>query len=414
MPCPFTNPANLINPQAMFKSLRDERPVYFDDTIGAYIVSRHEDVNAVFKQPNLYSSALALFASYNYEDVVNGILNEKAYGAFQSILPMTDPPEHTRIRSALNLAFSSKRVAQFQVYIEEVIDELITAFIDDGEFEVMSQLAVPLPVSIIAHLLSVPRERSADIKRWTQSYTACAGNRISSEDEAIKVGNDLAEMQQYIIGHINERRDSDQDDVLTDIIKAEVDGKRLTDPEILAVAAAFLVAGHETGSVVITSIIKTLAEDPGLVEFLRAADERAYKVFIEEILRKNPPVRMLPRVTTQDTELRGVAIPAGSQVLIMMGAANEDEAVFGDNAGELQADRRNANRHLSFGAGPHICIGNMLARTELKSLLEAIVSRMDNIKLVNPDIPMSDYSPVVLDLNLHLHKLQVSFDKRSA
>jgi cytochrome P450 len=410
----FADPQTLIKPDLEFARLRQQKPVYFDETLQAFVVSRYDDVKDVFTRPEVFSSALALFNGYNYENIVTEILETSGHGAFQSILPMTDPPEHTRIRQTLNQVFSSRRIAKFQEYIEGVIDDLISNFINEGRVEVMSQLAVPLPVSIIAHLLSVPTERAADIKRWTQSYTACAGNRIASEEEARRVGSDLAEMQNFIVAHIKERREHRVDDILTDIVTAKTpNGESLTDGEILAIAAAFLVAGHETGSLVIVSLFKTLAENPSLVGYLRDAKDQdaTYRVFLDELLRLNPPVRMLPRVSTSDTQIADVPVPAGSLVMILLSSANQDEALFGEEPGELVPDRKNANRHLSFGAGPHICIGNMLARTELKCLLDAVVSRLDNIRLCEPNPPLTDYSPVVLDINIHLHRLEVTFDK---
>jgi cytochrome P450 len=414
----FTNPETLVNPTPFFNQLRHERPVYFDEALNAYIVAAYKDVHSVLNQPNTFSSALALFHAYKFEEVVNGILLEKAHGPFAPILPMTDPPEHTRVRAALNLAFSKPRMMKFQKYIENSIEELFNGFLDSGRMEVMKELAVPLPVSVIAHLLDVPRERHSDIKRWTQAYTSCAGNRIRTEEEAVRIGNELADMQNFIAGHIENRRKKGQeyDDVLNDLVNSN--GGGLSDAEILAIAAGFLVAGHETGSLIIVSILKTLAENPSMVEYLRniAGEEKdkAYQTFIEEALRINAPVRMLPRVTTADAEVSGVAVPAGSLVFVVMASANMDEAVFGDNSEAFELDRKNASRHLTFGTGPHICIGNQLARMELKCLLKAIIDKMDDIKLADTQITLEDYSPVVLDINVHLNKLNITFKKTAA
>lgn len=225
-------------------------------------------------------------------------------------------------------------------------------------------------------------------------------------------------MQNFIAGHIENRRNKSQeyDDVLNDLVNGN--NGALSDAEILAIAAGFLVAGHETGSLIIVSIFKTLAENPSLVEYLRTAKDdekdKAYQTFIEEALRINAPVRMLPRVTTADTEVSGVAIPAGSLVFVVMASANMDEAVFGENSEAFEADRKNASRHLTFGTGPHICIGNQLARMELKCLLKATIDRMDDIRLADTPITPADYSPVVLDINIHLNKLNITFKKATA
>lgn len=414
----FTNPEVLANPTPFFNELRHERPVYFDEALNAYVVAAYKDVHSVLNQPNTFSSALALFHAYNFEEIVNEILVEKARGPFAPILPMTDPPEHTRVRSVLNLAFSKPRMAKFQGYIENAVEDLFNGFLDSGHMEVMQELAVPLPVSIIAHLLSVPRERHSDIKRWTQAYTACAGNRIRTQEEAVRIGNELADMQNFIAGHIESRRQNGQeyDDVLNDLVNGN--NGALSDAEILAIAAAFLVAGHETGSLIIVAIFKTLAENPALVEYLRNVNdeekEKAYQTFIEEALRVNAPVRMLPRVTTADADVSGVTIPAGSLVFVLLASGNMDESTFGDDSETFVPDRKNASRHLSFGAGPHICIGNQLARMELKCLLKAAIDKMDDIKLGDTPITLADYSPVVLDINLHLNKLNITFKKATA
>lgn len=414
----FTNPETLIDPTSFFKSLRHERPVYFDEALNAYVITTYKDVHSVLNQPNTFSSALALFHAYKFEEVVNEILIEKAHGPFAPILPMTDPPEHTRVRAVLNLAFSKPRVAKFQEYIEDVVEKLFNGFLDSGQMEVMKELAVPLPVSVIAHLLDVPPERHSDIKRWTQAYTACAGNRIHTHEEAVRIANELADMQNFIVGHIESRRNKreEYDDVLNDLVNGN--NGALSDAEILAIAAGFLVAGHETGSLIIVSIFKTLAENPSLVEYLRGVKgeekEKAYQTFIEEALRLNAPVRMLPRVTTEEAEVSGVTIPAGSLVFVVMASGNMDESFFGENSETFVPDRKNAARHLSFGTGPHICIGNQLARVELKCLLKATIEKMDDIKLSDTAISLNDYSPVVLDINVHLNKLNITFKRAVA
>lgn len=404
-----------IDGSALYKELRAERPVYFDNEIQMFVISRHEDILSVLRQPNLFSSALALFHSYQFEDVVTKILNEKAHGPFKRVLPMTDPPEHTRVRSMVNQAFSIRRVGKIQDYIEKLVQDLIDGFIDDGKVEIVSKLAIPLPVTVIGDLLCVPRERWADVRRWTNAYTACAGNRLSSVEEAERLGNDLAEMQNFVFSHIESRRTQPGDDVITDLLSARAgDHAPLDDNEILAIAVAFLGAGHETSTVAITSAVKQLALHPEIMRELREAPDQnaACRAFCEEVLRIEPPLNALPRVATADTEIGGVVIPSGSRVLIIGASGNRDEAVFGADAEKFCPGRQNSSKHLTFGGGVHQCLGNMLARAELKSVVQAMVNRFDSITLVNPNMPLTDYHPVIMDLNYRLKKLDVEFVKR--
>lgn len=411
----FTDPMTLINPSAFFKSLRDEKPVYFDEVIGAYIVSKFDDVGYVLATADKFSNARALFHSYNFEEVVNGLLNEKGEGPFIEVLPMTDPPVHTRVRRLVNTAFSVRRIAKFQDYIEGLAERLIDKALAKGEFEFVADIGVPLPVSVIADMLCVPEDRVDDIKRWTRAYTACAGNRIKTKEEALQVGEELAAMQKYIIGHIKDRRDHVEDDVLGDLVSARTfeGDDPLTDREIVAIAAAFLVAGHETSTIALTAIIKYLAENPEYFEYMRGAEKQdeVIRHFCEEIMRLNPPVRMLPRVAIEDVDVGGVTIPKDSFILALMASANEDVGQYGDDAANFCPGRKHANKHYSFGAGPHLCVGNMLARTELKTFTKLLLNKVKAIKLADSEISLDSYEPVVLDINIQLKKLNLIIEK---
>ena len=411
----MSNPQVKIDGANYFKRRRAEGPVVFDEGYNAFVVTRHEEALSVLREAKLFSSAQAIFSSYNFEEVVTGILNERGHGPLKKVLPMTDPPEHTRVRSLVNLAFSVRRVAKIRGFIEELTTDLVDQMLAKGSAEVVADFARPLPVTVIGDLLCLPRERWRDVIRWTSAYTACAGNIIASEEQAIQIGNDLAEMQNFVVAHLEERRVSPGDDVLTDLLQAKVEGyEPLDEAEILAVAVAFVGAGHETSTVAITELFQCLAENPDVVELLRNADDQAgaIKKFCEEFLRLNPPLNAQPRVAMGDAEIGGVPIPAGSLVLVANASANRDELIFGQTSEQLDPARSNANRHLTFGGGVHVCLGNMLARAELQCATAAIVNRFENLKLAQPNIPESDYGPVIMDWNHHVHKLDVTFDAK--
>jgi cytochrome P450 len=407
---------NKIDGSALYKQLRAEQPVYFDPQYQMFVVSRYEDVLGVLREATLFSSAKAIMSSYQFEEVVVGVLDEKGHGRLKEVLPMTDPPEHTRVRSMVNLAFSSIRVAKVRKAIEALTQEMVERVLDKGRIEVVEELARPLPVTVIGDLLSLPRERWRDIIRWTVAYSTCAGNMIADREHALRVGHDLAELQNFIVDQLNQRRSAPGDDTLTDLLSARYgDYAPLDEKEILAVAVAFVGAGHETTTVAITNLFKVLAEHPEVVETLRSApaQDAAIRNFVEEFLRLNPPLNAQPRVATADTEIAGVKIPSGSRLLLVNASANRDERQFGGDAESLCPMRANANRHLTFGGGVHACLGNMLARAELQCVTQAIVNRMDRLQLVQPDIPLSDYGPVIMPWNYCLQRLGVSFSKRA-
>jgi cytochrome P450 len=401
-----------IDGSALYRELRAERPVYLDKDIGMVIVSRYDDIKEVFRQPNLFSSALAMFHTYNHDTVVRETMTKHGYGPFKEVLPMTDPPIHMRVRTLVTTAFSPTLIKSLRPGIVSLIDEIFDSFID--EVEVVSQLGVTLPVTIICDLLSLPRSRADDVKRWTRAYTACAGNRIKSDEEAVQVGLDQAEMQNCFMGKYKEYRNHPQDNLLTALMNARAgDFEPLNEEELLAIAAAIMVAGHETTTVAITSIFKYLASVPGELDRLRNAEDRdtAYEQFCDEALRLVPPVKMHPRVATEDTTVGGVPIPKMTPLMVITASANLDDAFF-ENPERFCPGRKNGARHMSFGAGIHSCLGMQLAKMELSCVVAAIVERMDNLRLATPNIPLSDYEPVVMELSYQLRKLDVLFDKR--
>ena len=403
-----------IDGSALYRELRTERPVYHDKDVGMYVVSRYEDIRNVFRQPNLYSNALAMFHSYNHDNIVGDIMTKEGHGPFKEVLPMTDPPIHMRVRTLTTMAFSPRRIDAMQNGVKALIGEYFDSFINDGRLEVVSQLALPLPVTIICDLLSLPRSRAEDVKRWTRAYTACAGNRIQTAEEAEHVGRDQAEMQNCIMETYARCRASANDSLLKALCSmSTAEFEPLDEGELLAVAAAIMVAGHETTTVAMTNMFKYLATVPGAMKRLRSAEnpDKAAEDFCHEVLRLTPPVKMHPRVTTEDTVLGSVNIPKFSPVMVITASANRDEEFF-ENPADFIAGRNNGSRHMSFGVGIHSCLGMQLAMIELKCLVRTIITRVDRLQLATPDIPISDYEAVIMPWSYQLKKLDVLFERR--
>jgi cytochrome P450 len=401
-----------IDGTRFYKDLRTTSPVFFDHGYQAFLISRHDHIAHVLSEPRLFSSAQVYLQSYRFQDIITHVLDQCGHGAFNPV--MADPPDHTRLRGISNLALSAKRVARLRGYIDGLTDDLLTDILPRGRMEVVSELAQPLAVRTIGDLLCLPRDRWRDVLRWTNAFTICAGNRLTSADHAEKIGHDLADFQNFIVSHLEERRSNPGDDLLSDLMSAKLAGHDpLNEKEILAIVAGLIGAGHETVTVAITELMRTLATQPELADFLRSSSPQqpAIMSICEEILRMRPPVIGIPRIAVADAEIAGIRIPAGARLLLLNASANRDASVFGNDADRLCPMRKNSSRHMTFGAGVHACQGNMLARGQLHAVSKAIIDRTRNLRLAGPEISASDYAPVIMDWNYQLTHLEIAFNR---
>ena len=285
-------------------------------------------------------------------------------------------------------------------------DELIDAFIDDGAVEFVEEFAIKLPIYIIADQLGVPRKDAKNFKAWSDAAVPI-GLDMGLEHELARAKL-VIEFQKYFAERIEEVRAERRDDILLDLVYAEVDGERPLDlPELLSIIQQLLVAGNETTTNAFAGGLVMLMENPDQLAMLRDGDEKMMQTFAEEVVRLEAPVSGLFRVTTQDTELGGFKIPAGSAVNLRWAAANRDEQVF-ENAGALDVCRHNAGAQIGYGVGVHFCVGAMLAREELRTGFRTILNRMENIKLANPDAPLEFHPNFLLR---GIKQLDITFDK---
>lgn len=404
-----------INPAPFMKMLRDSAPVYFDPDYKGYLVTRHSDFHEVIKDPMTFSNAKALYGEYRYQDIVEAILAREGHGSMAKILPMADPPEHTRVRAITNALLNNRRVQSILPFVEGLANELVDGFIADGHADMVSRFSSPLPVTTIGELLCLPKERWRDIIKWQVAFSACVGNYLESAEQAEKYGRDIAEMQNFLVGVLDERREVRGDDVLSDLLfNNPTDYEPLTQAEILGIATALIGGGHESTTTAITNLVHTLATSPHIVTALREAPnrKRAIAQFVEELLRMRPPVAAIPRIVTQDTHIGGVAIPAGAKVILAHCSVNRDEALFSERPEEFDLDRRNAARHVTFGSGIHVCMGAMIARAEIQTAATVLLERLDNMRLAEPGVSLSDYKLSIFDWNYVLQRLDVTFDAR--
>jgi cytochrome P450 len=294
-----------------------------------------------------------------------------------------DPPIQTRYRKAAGKAFSTRRIQSFEPRIREITDELFDALPDQGRVNVMHALAVPIPVRVIAHMLSIPEERSADVKRWSDDSVASIGVSISKQ-RAIEAGRSIVELQHFLAELISQRQTSPRDDFLSELADADFEDesgeiRKLEIPEMLSIVQQLMVAGNETTTKALNEMVRLLIENP--LEWKRVQeDPGVIPKVVEEGLRLASPNQGLFRVASEDTELEGVPIPKGARLWVMFGSANRDERVFPD-PDRFDSSRENLNEAVTFGRGAHFCIGAPLARLEIRVFVEQLARRVESMAL---------------------------------
>lgn len=315
---------------------------------GVYFISGADVVEEAAIHPELFSS----------------------FGAFDLVgspFPMVpiafDPPDHTRFRRVLDKFFGPRRMAERAPELRKQVGELIDQIVaSGGSSEVMSALAVPFPSQVFLTLFGLPLADRDLLIGWKDAvleFSAAEG--LEPSPETLARG---AELVTYLNGHVADRRRTGGDDLLGQLLSDSSDGA-LTDPEIIGLCFLFLVAGLDTVTAATGFALYELARNPALRATL-VDDEEAVTHFIEEVLRINPPVPYVPRVTTAEVTVAGVTIPAGSRCWLGLGTANRDPERYPD--ADVMHQRR--NNHFTFGRGPHRCLGSHLARLELRLIIE--------------------------------------------
>ncbi len=400
-------------PFAYFQHLRQNEPVSFMPEIQAWYVSRYEDLRYVKKHPELFSSNM-----FELGDRGGGVRGAaEAYRAEHgwkrvSTLQRTDPPVHTKYRRLINNAFTVKRVREMTPYIETCVNDLIDQFIDAGEADFVWDYAIPLPCTVIADQLGVPRDMIWKLKEWSDAMLA-PGSGFLDEAAAIDAARLVVDAQQFFASILEARRVEPRNDIISVLANAEVVDSDGAEPrpldmyELQDLLDQLLTGGNETTTNALGSCLMLLLQRPHLLDELRDNPE-ALRNLVEETLRYETPVLHLWRVATQDTEIGGVAIPKGASVALGYASANRDEAVF-DDGETFDPLRKKAGKHLAFGSGPHHCPGAALSRQELYSTFTILLHRLENLR---PKDPQETYQHVPNVFLRGLANLPITFDVR--
>ena len=371
----LVSPEVLECPYPFFERVRNEAPVH-QTPLGFWLVSRYDDVMAVVRDTERFSSNMRnSFTAPAPSDELRAIQAE-AYPSVNTLLT-NDPPSHTQFRALVNKAFTPKRVAQLEGEIRQIANDLIDRWVDGGHVELVSEFAVGLPLTVIADALGVDRADMPAFKRWSDDSVAPLSGLLSPERQ-LECARSRVEMQRYMAERCRERETDPRDDLLSDLVQARFDsgeraGEQLSMPELLNVIEQLLVAGNETTTKLIAAGMLALLEHPAQMAAV-LADRSLIPNLVEEALRYESPVQMLPRVAKVDVEVGGVAVPAGSILMMMYGCANRDDAKY-PGAAAFDITRDNARTHLAFGQGPHFCPGAALARSEARIAFELLFDR---------------------------------------
>ncbi|MBV8717531.1 MAG: cytochrome P450 [Chloroflexi bacterium] len=358
-----------------FRTMRDEHPIWWDDSTRSWNAFRYADVSAILGDYHTFSSDFSK------------VFPDAAEFTEGNIVAM-DPPHHHQLRGLVSLAFSPKAIAQLEERIAALTEELLDATNGNDQLELVNDLAYPLPVTVIAEMLGVPAADRPLFKTWADALLQRPNqdrlDRAALED----VTRDLDHFRDYLHHHVERRRAEHRSDLLGDLVAAEIDGHRLSDAEIVGFATLLLLAGHITTTILLGNTILCLDEYPDVRAALRT-DPRAIPSTIEEVLRFRSPFSRTARVTTSDVQLGGQHIPAQALVNVWLLSANHDERQFAQP--EEFCMHRNPNPHLAFGKGIHYCLGAPLARLEARIALGILLRRFDTLR-VDPAFPLEAYA----------------------
>jgi cytochrome P450 len=397
----LSDPVIQANPHEFFRSIRERDPVFYDDKLDMYLISRHEDVMTVLRDAETYSCDAGYNAQYakGFAEEFKEILVRDGGGFFPDAI-MTDPPYHTQVRGLLDKAFTAHRVASLEAAITSLVADLIEQLIDraekDGVVEIVTDFAVPLTTAIICEQLGFDRLDADKVQRWSHAVVQQIG-RMQDRDQMRENARDICELQNYIIARMKEREAQPREDMISDLVHARTqDGTQLTFAEVVSLVRALLIAGNETTAIVLTNLFFILATEPEVSELLQKSvnDERFLTRFVDELLRYDPPTVGLMRMTTREVELGGKLLPRQAHLLVLFSSASNDEAEF-DNPRIFDIQRKNLGRHVAFGAGGHRCIGAALARMEIKVAAREVTRRLGTIQLAAPRTEIR-YVPTVI------------------
>jgi cytochrome P450 len=384
-------------PYAFYRALREAAPVLRDEASGIYQVSSYELIAQVLRDSENFSNNFGDQLRSRGEpspEMVQEFM--RGYPPVDTMLT-ADPPAHTRFRKLVNKAFTPARVNALEPEIERISHELVDGFIGQGEVELLSVFAQPLPLRVIATQLGVPLSDMGKFRRWSDAITTLLSQMADPETE-LQCVRDMVAFQHYFAGVLAEKRRAPTEDIISDLatvtLAEEGDARPLNDAEALSIIQQILVAGNETTANSVVGGMKLLLDHPEVLESIREQPS-LIPGLVEEVLRLTTAVQNTWRLAAKDVELGGVLIPKGAQVMLRFGSGNRDEAMFPDGEA-FDPARGNARKHLSFGMGIHMCLGASLSRKELAIAFTVLLNRVPDWRFAPGKNDFTHHSNVLL------------------
>ncbi len=385
-PCPIHDlatafdPLDLSDPFPLLGRARREQPVFYSPAIDYWVVTRYDDVKAIFRDHETYTAANTISPIVPFSEAVRRLLAARDYTP-EPVLSNNVPPGHTRIRSLVNRLFTPRRMKSFAPTIRAIAERGVERIAGRAPLDIVAELTYEYPAFVLFHVLGVP---DADVPRGK----AWAGNRIKlyygrpTAAEQIAMTENLAPFWSYVVELVAEKARAPQDDLTSDLIRMRAgDDSVLTLNEIASCMITLLVAGHETTTAQINNALLHLLTQREHWQALCAAPADIPRA-LEEMMRYDPSVCTWRRLTAKPSTINGVEIPAGANLLLMLNSANRDEGVFPE-PDDIIVERDNLKDQLAFGYGIHYCVGAPLARLEMAILLETLTRELPGLRLAD-------------------------------
>ena len=383
-----SNPAFRANPYPFYDELREHDPVHRTpfDTI---VLTRYEDVAWTLRS-NDFSRDVEANGNEPTDELGKAKrARRRTRNGSKSILNL-DPPDHTRLRRLVSKAFTPSAIERLRPRVQQLVDDVLDRAASRGGFELVDELAFPIPFQVISDLLDMPTDRADELRDWSQIITF-ALEPTSTLEDLDRVDAAFAELIPYLIDVVETRRRSPGDDLLSALLAVEDQGDTLTMPELMSFVVLLYIAGHETTVNLIGNSVNALLNNPDQLAAWHA-DPSIGSRAVDECLRFDGPVQQTVRVPMVPVTYQGldgpIVVEPGTIVTTVLGAADHDPTIF-DDPNSLRLDRPNANRHVAFAAGIHYCLGASLARLEAEIAVGSLVARFPTMRSVG-DITWRD------------------------
>ncbi len=374
---PFEAP-QLDDPYPVWRQSRAEEPVFHSEVLDAFVVSRYADIVTILRDRKTYGSVASrkMFAAPCPE--ADAILD--ALPRLEETNPLaSEPPVHTKLRRYLQPTFMPNKVAILEPELRRIANEMIDGFVDRGAGDFYNLYGYRYPLTVICTLIGLPLEHMDQVKEWASQRVELRNSNLAP-DEQIAAARAQKDYYEFTLDLVQQRRADPGEDILSWIIQdSDASDDPLTEDQLASQATSILTAGHETTTYWMTMFMRRLLADRPRWEAL-VADPSSAPGLVEEALRIDGPVQSIWRLAKEDSVVGGVTIPAGSRISVLLGSANADEDLF-PHAREFDTERANVTAHMTFGRGPHTCVGAPIARLEGQISLETLASRLPKLRL---------------------------------